>query len=115
MAIQRRFRSVWVVLINLIFLFVLACNSSDGVPYPDSEEQTKWMYTKHCSICHGEDGKLGLAGSPDLSISILNKEEVIAKIRNGNNEPGKVMTPFKDMLSKDEIELLTNFVIAFRE
>lgn len=115
MAIQRRIRSVWVVLINLLILFTFACDSSDGVPYQDSNEQTKWIYTKHCSICHGEDGKLGLAGSPDLSISEISREEIIAKIRIGNNEPGKVMTPFKDVLSKDEIELLTNFVIAFRE
>ncbi|NND76781.1 MAG: cytochrome c [Flavobacteriales bacterium] len=110
MAIQRRLCSLWLVLI--IAWGLASCDT----PYADSVEQAKYLFRKNCSLCHGEDGKLGLANSSDLSKSTMSRKEVVAIIRNGkNDEPGKVMTPFKDVLSSQDIELLSNFVIGLRE
>ena len=110
MAIQRRICILWLVLI--VALAFVACD----IPYPDSDEQAKYLFRKNCSLCHGDAGKLGFANSSDLSKSTMTKDEIAKIIKYGkSDEPGKIMTPFKNILSSQDIEILSYFVIELRE
>ena len=105
MAIQRRICSLWLVLI-------CACTgSSDSQPI-----EPKAVYEKNCVLCHGLDGKKGFAGAGDLTESKMSLQEIKNIILNGKNEnPGKIMTPFKDVLTNAEIEAVANYVLNIRE
>ncbi|HNR08560.1 MAG TPA: cytochrome c [Saprospiraceae bacterium] len=74
---------------------------------PASNAEGKKIFETYCVLCHGVDGKLGLNGSKDLSISVLPIEEKIIQVTNGKN----LMTPFKDILTEDEIKA----VVAYTE
>ena len=72
----------------------------------------KASFQKNCIICHGPDGKGNVIG-PDLTDNewIIEKspEGVYENISNGKIEKG--MTPFKGVLSEEEITQLTAFVL----
>lgn len=65
------------------------------------------IYKAQCTLCHGEDGKLGIGGAKDLTTSTLTKEEMIAVITHGRG----TMMPFNTLLSKDEIEAVADHVL----
>ena len=69
----------------------------------------KAIFTRNCQLCHGEDGKLGLSGSKDLTVSTLSDAEVKNLIRDGKN----AMPPYKDMLSETEINAVHAYVKTF--
>ncbi len=107
MAVQRRFCIIWLVLI-------FSCLGTDQT----SEIQLNGsaLYEKHCVLCHGTDGKKGFAGATDLTISVLSHEEVVAIIHDGKQDnPGKIMTPFKSVLTKEQIEAVSIYVESIRE
>ena len=54
------------------------------------------IFRKHCVVCHGADGKLGLNGAKDLSTSVRALPERLEIIAHGKN----LMTPFGTVLSK---------------
>ncbi|MEM7160818.1 MAG: cytochrome c [Bacteroidota bacterium] len=105
--------------INLFVLFVIlhACGSDSGAaiakePVKSGEE----LYAKHCVLCHGTDGKKGFAGAGDLTLSAMSHEDVLRIIKEGKREnPGKIMTPFGEMLNKAEIEAVAQYVESIRE
>jgi uncharacterized membrane protein SirB2 len=43
------------------------------------------VYVAHCSRCHGDDGKLGMSGAADLSVSTLDLATKMDVIKNGKN------------------------------
>ena len=43
------------------------------------------IYKKYCAVCHGTDGKLGLNGSKDITISILTEAERVEQITKKKN------------------------------
>lgn len=111
MAIQRGIRSVRLVLV--IFLILAGCKFND--PQKPDTGSIQNLYKKHCSLCHGMDGKLGLAGAGDLTQSVISHEEIVTIITNGKTEnPGKIMTAFKDVLSTEEIEAMATFAEGLR-
>jgi mono/diheme cytochrome c family protein len=78
-------------------------------------------YKKHCTVCHGPDGKsktrLGRkSGAKDLSdkiaLSKLTDEEVFKTIKFGrkNDKGEEKMEPFADELSDAEITALVGYV-----
>ena len=87
-------------LVVLIFACGNQTNSNTGNA-PDGEA----IYKKYCTLCHGADGKLGLNGSKDISISTLTEAERIEQITNGKN----TMTPFKGILSDEEIKAVAAY------
>lgn len=119
--------------ISLLFIAVLiysACQgkkadtSADTVantPAPAAEApapeaapvnlEGKKTFETYCILCHGADGKLGLNGSKDLSISTLTIEEKITQITNGKN----TMTPFKDILTADEIKAVAEYTVSLKK
>ena len=53
------------------------------------------MYSANCAKCHGEDGKAGITGASDLSVTQLSNDSISSIIVNGRNTMGKVegLTP----------------------
>ncbi len=50
----------------------------------------KELYEAKCSMCHGNDGKLGLAGAKDLSATVLSNGEIATIILQGKGNMNKV-------------------------
>lgn len=69
------------------------------------------IFEKNCKICHGSDGRLGMNGAKDLSISILKLSERVNVITNGRN----MMTPFGKILSPDEIDSVATFTLRLKQ
>lgn len=71
----------------------------------------KNVFEAHCKSCHGEDGTLGLMGSPDLTHSTLDTNARIELIRNGKG----VMQPFGGILTDEEIQAVATYVESFKK
>jgi len=78
-------------------------NKGAGIP---TSESGKNIFDSQCANCHGSDGKLGLSGAKDLTLSTLSHEEKVALITNGKN----AMRSFKNDLTPKQIEEVTNYV-----
>lgn len=71
----------------------------------------KKIFNTYCILCHGADGKLGLNGSKDLTISILTTEERITQVTNGKG----LMTPFKEILTEAEIKAVVSYTETLKK
>jgi len=69
------------------------------------------IYKAACVTCHGADGKLGVAGAKDLTMSLLSHAEKVAIIANGSGG----MEPFKDQLSEQQIEAVATYVDSMKK
>ena len=90
-----------------LFAIVIACagkESTKNAAAPDGEA----IYKKYCILCHGVDGKLGLNGSKDISISTVPEAERIVQITKGKN----TMTPFEGILSPEEIKAVAAYTMT---
>lgn len=63
------------------------------------------IFRQNCVTCHGADGTLGLYSAKNLQESTLTLEERVNIITNGR----KLMTPFKTVLSSEEIEAVAAY------
>lgn len=96
-----------------VFLAIIlngpGCTSGSGRAsnVPDAQG----LYRKHCVTCHGADGTLGLNGAKDLTQSALPLEERRVQIANGKN----MMTPFRDVLSAEEIKAVAEYTMGFKK
>jgi uncharacterized membrane protein SirB2 len=54
-----------------------------GVPTQLAATDGKALYTTYCSLCHGEDGKLGMGGAKDITGSTVSMAELTDIILNG--------------------------------
>jgi mono/diheme cytochrome c family protein len=66
----------------------------------------KTIFEAKCTGCHGMDGKQGLSGAKDLTLSTKTHQEKIAVITNGKN----AMMGYKNMLSQEQIEAVAEYV-----
>ena len=117
------------ILIALLFIAVsmMACapssdkasgsddtaSSASSSTSPDAEsasEEGKKLFTQYCAVCHGPDGKLGLNGAKDLTLSELTLEERIEQVTHGKN----VMVPFEKVLTKEQIEEVSKFTMTIK-
>ena len=71
----------------------------------------KLVYKQYCVICHGSDGTLGVSDATDLSTSTATLEDRIEQITNGKG----LMTPYKDILSEDQIKSVAEYVEELRK
>ncbi|MDB5284343.1 MAG: cytochrome c, mono- and diheme variant family [Bacteroidota bacterium] len=69
----------------------------------------KTVYSQSCINCHGADGKLGLGGAKDLSITQLSLDEQKAVIRKGKN----AMPGYKD-LTDDQVNGVVEYLGTLR-
>ena len=71
----------------------------------------KLLYSQYCNSCHGDNGKKGLSGAKDLSVSKLSAEESLIVISEGRNN----MIAYQNQLSKEQIELVNNYIQGFKQ
>ena len=90
----------------------VACSSSAEPSQESGNEpvNAEKIYGFKCALCHGADGKAGIAGATDLSLSTLSMEDRIEVISRGRGS----MMPFKDLLTGEEIEALATYIEQLR-
>lgn len=49
----------------------------------DGSINAQVLYTDNCALCHGADGKLGMTGAKDLSVTQMQKDSIQLVILNG--------------------------------
>ena len=69
------------------------------------------IYKAECNACHGPDGKMGLSGSKDLTLSILTDTEISTLIKEGKN----MMPPFGKKLNDEQITAVSQYVMDLRK
>jgi cytochrome c6 len=90
---------------------ILACAPKDKTPVAAGDTVAgQEIYKKYCVICHGTDGKLGINGAKDITVSALTQDERIALITKGKN----TMTPFEGILSADEIHAVAAYSMTLK-
>jgi len=71
----------------------------------------KKIFEASCALCHGADGKLGLMGSPDLTISAMDINARLEIIKNGKGN----MTPFAEKLTDEQINAVAVYVETLKK
>ncbi len=104
--------------ILLTLVAVIGCSSADekrDIPTESGAEvstaEAKRIYTMKCGLCHGADGKLMVAGAPDLSKSRLSLDDRIALVTYGKG----AMPPQRGILSSAEIRAVAKYIEDFRD
>jgi len=66
----------------------------------------KEIFEDKCALCHGSDGKLGLSGAKDLSLTQLDHAGIAEIISNGKN----AMASYKEVLTPGQIDALSSYI-----
>lgn len=66
----------------------------------------KEIFEEKCTLCHGSNGKLGLSGAKDLSVTALDHQNIITIITEGKN----TMASYKAVLTSEQIEAVANYI-----
>jgi cytochrome c553 len=69
------------------------------------------IFMNNCARCHGEDGKLGLMDSPDLSVSAMDLNTKIEIIKKGKG----AMTGFEGLLTEEEIKEVATYTESLKK
>jgi len=92
-------------------LLLTSCSSNEGTSTDESIEVSGGqLYQENCVICHGADGKAGISGATDLSLSDLSEDSIKYYILQGK----KSMPPFSFLFEKDN-EALNDVVTHVKE
>jgi len=73
----------------------------------DGKFDGKQIYNDNCAICHGADGKLGMTGASDLSVTQLDTIALTGIILNGRGSMKKI-----DGLSDDQAKAVAEYVLG---
>jgi cytochrome c6 len=85
------------------------CTSTDNTPASRKDESSgSELFRKHCVLCHGASGNLGLNGARDLTQSKMSREQRVEIISNGKS----VMPVFRHLLSRKEIEAVAEYTLS---
>lgn len=74
-------------------------------------DEGKRIYKIHCIICHGAKGDMGASGAHNLTESTLGFDEQVEVVTNGRN----TMTPYKEVLSEDQIKAVVKYISRFQK
>jgi mono/diheme cytochrome c family protein len=74
-------------------------------------ELGKKIYDAHCISCHGDDGKLGLSGAKDLTLSPLSFDEKMQIVLKGKNS----MMAYEKLLTDEQIQAVTEYVHSLKQ
>jgi cytochrome c6 len=101
-----------------IIALSLLCTAVGALSLPAAEVKANW--SKHCTKCHGEDGKgqttmgkkLKVADYTDPKVQAkFTDEEMIKITREGKKEGSKtLMKGYSDVLSDEEIKELVAYI-----
>lgn len=92
--------------LSTIIAFIFACNPGNS-SFVDAEK----IYKTNCLVCHGVDGKLGINGAKDLTASPMTLDERINNVTNGAG----TMTPFKGILTEEEIKAVAAYTFKLKK
>lgn len=99
----------------LVLVSISSCAESEvseTTAEPKSTPNGKALFILNCASCHGADGKLGLSGAKDLSVTELSDQEIKNLIENGKN----AMPSFKELLSKEgEIDAVIDHLSTLKK
>lgn len=90
-----------------------ACNTDTSKPTDKPQKEVspeEVVYIKHCKLCHGSKGDLGLSGASNLTISALTLDEVKQVVTNGRN----AMPAWGQQLPPQEIDMVSAYVMTLR-
>jgi mono/diheme cytochrome c family protein len=109
----------YIIMSLLLIAVTIACGSSEGgtgktaatkSEAPAAPDGAK-LFKTYCVQCHGLYGDMQVNGAKDLTKSEMNLEDRITIIENGKN----LMTPFKGMLSKEQIEAVAKYTMELKK
>ncbi|MBL7934174.1 MAG: c-type cytochrome [Bacteroidia bacterium] len=66
----------------------------------------KEIYNDKCALCHGDNGKLGMSGAKDLSVTQMDHTNIVTIITNGKN----TMASYKEALTPEQIEAVASYI-----
>ena len=96
--------------LSLVFLF--SCNNTKKETIPVLEKiDGKDIFNNRCTSCHGMNGKLGFSGAKDLTKSLLTITQIEYQVTNGKG----AMTPFKNILTIEEISAVAIYCKTFQQ
>ena len=112
-----KFKYTILILSALITVLLVACGPS-GDPSKAAQDEGplppnagKSIFSTHCVVRHGTDGRLGLNEAGDLTESILSLEERKAIISQGKG----TMIAYNRILSPREIEAVARYTFELQE
>jgi cytochrome c6 len=89
--------------------FILAsCGGNEKAEPATNAHAGKANYDKQCARCHGSNGKMGISGAKDLSVTKLTPAEMIPIITHGSS--GGIMPAYKDVLSESQIAEVADYI-----
>ena len=104
--------------LSILGILVIACSSYEQRDHSKNAEKKyettvsgQKVYQQYCVLCHGTDGKLGLNGSKDLTLSNTPIDSVLHQIRYGKG----AMLPYNDILNDEQIDSVAAYVIRLRK
>lgn len=65
------------------------------------------IYSDNCAKCHGDDGKAGVLGASDLSVSTMDAAARTEIVKNGKNG---TMPAFNSQLSSEQIDAVVGYI-----
>lgn len=95
---------------GLLLLCFASCggNASEKAGGEKKPSEGKSVYEAQCVRCHGSNGKLGLSGAKDLTVTTLTPDEMVQVISDGAN--GGMMPSYKEALTSEEIRAVAEYV-----
>ena len=100
-----------IIFLFCLSLFLFSCGNSGTSAVAEKKSLGQSLYENNCTNCHGSDGKLGALGAKDLSVSSFSKEQMADIITNGKS----TMTPFGNMLNKEEVSAVADYVQTLKK
>ena len=77
----------------------------------DISQHGKEVFSNYCVSCHGEDGKKGLGGAANLSVTLLDNISMTEIIKNGKG----AMASYKSVLNEQEIKAVVAYLYIKRD
>lgn len=98
------------IVILIMGAWVWACGNNNENGDANGVMDGKTIFKKYCILCHGIDGKLGVSGAKDITVSQLTEAQRIVLISEGKN----TMTPFKGVLSPEQIKAVAAYTMTLK-
>ena len=94
-----------------LFTILISFYGCGGGSTGSKPADAKTIFSENCVLCHGDDGKAGIMGSSDLSISKMDDEMMSSIIKNGKGR----MTGFSTVLNDEQVKMVIDYIKTLRK